>query len=88
VHTVPPENTVLPEPYFTPAEIAERLHLSVDTVIRLFEHEPGVFVYENPRTKHKRRYRTIRIPNSVLVRVQKRHSLVSVDNTVYAARRS
>jgi hypothetical protein len=85
---VPPENIVLPEPYFTPAEIAERLHLSVDTVRRLFEHEPGIFVYENPRSKQKRRYRTIRIPNSVLVRVQKRRSLFIGDNKVYPAPRS
>jgi hypothetical protein len=88
VHMVPPENAVLPEPYFTPAEIAEHWRLSVDTVIRLFEHEPGVLVLENSRSKQRRRYRTIRIPNSVLVRVQKRRSLVTIDNEVYAARRS
>jgi hypothetical protein len=83
---VTPENTALPEPYFTPAEIAEHWRLSVDTVIRLFEHEPGVLILENPRPRQRRRYRTIRIPNNVLVRVQKRRSLVIVDNTVYAAR--
>jgi hypothetical protein len=82
---VPPENTTLPEPYFTPAEIAEHWRLSVDTVIRLFEHEPGVLILENPRPRHRRRYRTIRIPNSVLVRVLKRRSLVTIDNTVYSS---
>jgi hypothetical protein len=76
-HMVLPENAVLPEPYFTLAEIAEHWRLSVDTVRRLFEHEPGVFVHENPRSKQKRRYRTFRIPNSVLVRVLKRRSLAS-----------
>jgi hypothetical protein len=73
---VTPENVVNSEPYYTPAEIAERLQLSVDTVIRLFEHEPGIFIYEKPRSKQKRRYRTLRIPNSVLVRLLKRRSLV------------
>jgi hypothetical protein len=63
---------------WTPKEIADQWHVSVDTVIRLFEHEPGVLVLENPRSKQARRYRTIRIPNSVLVRVQNRLSLVNV----------
>jgi len=85
---VPPENAVLSEPCFTPAEIAEYWRLSVDTVIRLFEHEPGVLVFEKTRSKQRRRYRTIRIPNSVLVRVQNRRSLVTIDNKVYHARRS
>jgi len=85
---IPPENVVRPESYFTPAEIAKLWRLSVDTVRRLFEHEPGVFIYEKLSSNHKRRYRTIRIPNSVLVRVQKRRSLANDDNTVYTARRS
>jgi len=83
---VPPENAVLPEPYFTPAEIAELWRVSVDTIIRLFQNEPGILVLENSRSKQKRRYRTIRIPDSVLSRVQKRRSLVTVDHQVYAAR--
>ena len=85
---IPPENTALPEAYFTPAEIAERWRLSVDTVIRLFEHESGVLILENPRSKPRRRYRTIRIPHSVLLRVEKERSLVKIDKTVYSARRS
>lgn len=56
------------EAFFTPKEIAERLKLSTDKVIRLFEKEPGVLVIENEGTKYKRRYRTLRIPQSVLER--------------------
>ena len=37
-----PINAVL-EPHFAPAEIAERLHLSEQTVIRMFQDQPGVF---------------------------------------------
>lgn len=77
-----------PERYWTPKEIAGLWQVSVDTVIRLFEHEPGVLILAQPAAKQKRRYRTIRIPNSVLVRVQNRRSLVTIDNTVYPARRS
>lgn len=60
------------EPFFTPKEIAEHLKLSTDKVIRLFEKEPGVMVIENRGTPWKRRYRTLRIPVSVLERVQRR----------------
>jgi len=65
--------------FWTPKEIAEQWLVSVDTIIRLFEREPDVLILAQPAVKQKRRYRTIRIPNSVLVRVQKRHSLVIID---------
>jgi len=62
------------EAFFTPKEIAERLKLSTDKVIRLFQKEPGVIVIGNEGAKYKRRYRTLRIPESVLERVQRRLS--------------
>ncbi len=77
-----------PEHYWTPKEIAVLWQVSVDTVIRLFEHEPDVLILSQSVAKQKRRYRTIRIPNSVLVRVQERRSLVIIENQVYTARRS
>jgi hypothetical protein len=61
------------EPFYTPKEIAERLKLSADKVIRLFEKEPGVLVIENLGTPWKRRYRTLRIPQSVLERFTRLH---------------
>ena len=85
---VPPEDVVLPEPCFTPAEIAARWRLSVDTVIRLFEREAGVLVLENPTSKQRRRYRTLRVPISVLIRVEKRLSLAGIEGQVYTERRS
>jgi len=58
---------------FSVAEVAARLKISADTVTRLFENEPGVIDLGAPETLHKRRYRILRIPTSVLNRtLQKR----------------
>lgn len=59
---------ILDEHIFTVAEVAERLQVKDDTVRRLFLHEAGVIVICFPR-RGRRVYRTIRIPESVLVRV-------------------
>ena len=50
-------------------EVAALTGLSERTIIRLFEHEPGVIILERPGQLHKRRYRTIRIPRAVYLRV-------------------
>jgi hypothetical protein len=59
--------------HYSPAEIAERWGLSVDSVRKLFETEPGVLVLGNvaPR-RGKRSYTTLRIPEHVLERVHQR----------------
>lgn len=61
------------ERHYTVREIAKSWHLSRDTVTRLFQNEPGVLVLgdTNPR-RRKRRYLTLRIPQSVLERVHRR----------------
>lgn len=56
------------ESHFAPAEIAERLNLSEQTVIRLFQDQPGVLKVRKGLGK-KRDYVTLRIPESVLRRV-------------------
>jgi hypothetical protein len=62
------------EQHFSVAEVAERWNLSEDTVRRLFENEPGVLVIEPPRGRFsRRRYRTLRIPESVMERVHRMH---------------
>lgn len=50
--------------------------LSPDAIRRLFRKEPGVFALRDgaPRAS-KRRYVTLRIPQSVLERVHRRSSL-------------
>jgi hypothetical protein len=62
------------ERFFTVAEIAETWKLSTDKVRRIFQDEPGVLTLENQGVVYKRRYRTLRIPESVLERVTQRLS--------------
>ena len=66
------EVSVSAETHYTPAEVAELWHVNVETIRRMFQHEPGVIVIQGPTKKGKRPYKTIRIPQSVLDRVHKR----------------
>jgi hypothetical protein len=61
------------ERHYSPAEIATRWNLSVDTVRKIFENEPGVLVIGNTRPRRgKRSYTTMRIPGEVIERVHRR----------------
>ncbi len=60
--------------FYSIAEIAARWKVSRDFVRRLFEREPGVLVFGNSPMHGKRRYRTLRVPKDVLLRVEKRLS--------------
>jgi hypothetical protein len=62
------------ERHYSPDELALLWNLSADTVRRLFEREPGVLVISRQRSRSARRYRTLRIPESVAVRVHRRLS--------------
>jgi hypothetical protein len=62
--------------HYSVKEIAELWSLSPDVVRRLFEREPGVLVLGDFDSPYKRRYRTLRIPQSVLERVHRRMSQV------------
>jgi hypothetical protein len=65
------------EQHFTPAELADRWKLSADVIRVLFEKEPGVLVIgDQVSSRSKRRYRTVRIPESVVDRVHRRLSRV------------
>jgi hypothetical protein len=59
------------ERHYTVAEIAEMWNLSNDAVRRLFSKEPGVLILGNRPRGTKRRYTTLRIPQSVLDRVHR-----------------
>jgi hypothetical protein len=61
------------EKHYSPEALGEQWGLSADTVRRIFEHEPGVLVIQSTR-KGARRYRTIRIPESIAVRAHRRLS--------------
>jgi hypothetical protein len=62
------------EHHFSPDELAKLWGLSLDTVRRLFEREPGVLVIEHTKNTARRRYRTLRIPDSVASRVHGRRT--------------
>ncbi|MBI3695336.1 MAG: hypothetical protein HY238_10940 [Acidobacteria bacterium] len=65
------------ERHYTVAEIASMWNLAPDTVRRIFEREPGVLMLgETNGGKGKRRYTTIRIPESVAQRVYRRRLVV------------
>jgi hypothetical protein len=63
---------IFQERHYTVAEIAEILQLSRDVIRKLFEREPGVLVIGGDETRSKRGYHTLRIPESVAVRVYRR----------------
>lgn len=65
------------ERHYSPDELAAIWSLSADTVRRIFEREPGVLVIEQTKSMAKRRYRTIRIPESVALRVHRRMTLAN-----------
>jgi hypothetical protein len=58
--------------HFTVQEIAALWNLSDDLVREIFEHEPGVLAIGRDRSKGKRRYLTLRIPQDVVERVYRR----------------
>jgi hypothetical protein len=55
---------------YTPKELAQLWQLSENSIRRLFQDEPGVFILgdSNPRGK-RRGYTTLRIPEAVAIRV-------------------
>ena len=69
------------ERHFTPEELGKVWGLSSDTVRRVFEKEPGVLVIQSTRSgAHARRYRTLRIPESVAMRVHRRMTNIKMLN--------
>lgn len=60
------------ERHFAVGEVAELWNLSPDVVRKLFECEPGVLVIGDHGSRGRRRYLTLRIPQSVAERVHRR----------------
>jgi hypothetical protein len=58
----------------TTQELAEAGALSVNTIRQIFRDEPGVLQIGKPRTRTKRGYCTLRIPEEVAQRVHRRLS--------------
>jgi hypothetical protein len=60
------------ERHYSVEQIGELWGLSTRTVRKMFEDEPGIIVFGNTGSLKKRRYLTLRIPESVLLRVHRR----------------
>ncbi|MGA2005560.1 MAG: hypothetical protein ABSG70_19430 [Terriglobales bacterium] len=60
------------ERHYSVAEVAKLWALSEKTIRHMFEDEDGVINWGAPETRRKRRYRTLRIPESVLHRVHRK----------------
>jgi hypothetical protein len=56
---------------YKPAELAREWRLSENSIRRLFQDEPGVFTIGQQNPRGKRGYCTLRIPESVAIRVWK-----------------
>ena len=63
------DKTLLFEKHFTPQQIAALWGRSDEFIRKLFLDEPGVQKVDRPERMHKRGYATIRIPQSVVIRV-------------------
>jgi hypothetical protein len=70
------ENAPAFEQHYSPDELGKVWGLSVDFLRGVFEREPGVVIFESSKTG-KRRYRTMRIPASVAIRVHRRLTVLS-----------
>jgi hypothetical protein len=62
------------EKHYSPSELAKMWALSPDTIRKLFEGETDVLKVKNTNSSHKRRYVTLRIPESVAIRVHRKMS--------------
>ena len=60
------------ERHFTPQELADMWKVSVQTIREIFEREEGVLKIGRDGTRTRRRYKTLRIPESVVERVHTR----------------
>jgi MarR-like DNA-binding transcriptional regulator SgrR of sgrS sRNA len=60
------------EKHYSVLELAELWNLSENTIRRIFENEPGVLKWGSKEGRFKRRYTTLRIPETVVLRVHRR----------------
>jgi hypothetical protein len=60
------------EKHYSVIEIAKLWALSEKTVRKIFEREPGVIHWGTDERLHKRAYRTLRVPETVLHRVHRK----------------
>jgi hypothetical protein len=59
------------ERHYSVPEVATLWALSERTIRRMFENEPGVLCWGSSERRFKRGYKTLRIPETVLLRVHR-----------------
>lgn len=69
------------EQHYTPKELAKKWHLSVETVRRWCAKHGGILLIDRPESMNKRRYRTIRIPQSTSDEIYRLHFLPSANRS-------
>jgi hypothetical protein len=62
-------NEICTEKHYSVLELAELWNLSENTIRRMFENEPGVLKWGGREGRFRRRYTTLRIPETVVLRV-------------------
>lgn len=60
------------EKHYSVSEISKLWALSEKTIRRIFEREPGVISWGSEEGRHKRGYRTLRMPESIFIRVHRK----------------
>jgi transcriptional regulator GlxA family with amidase domain len=60
------------ERHYSVIELAEMWSLSERTICRMFDGEEGVVNWAHTENRRKRHYQTLRIPESVMLRVYQR----------------
>jgi hypothetical protein len=65
-------NDLSAERHYSVAELAKLWNLSKKTIRRMFENEPGVLQWGSQETRSKRSYVTLRIPETVALRLHRR----------------
>jgi hypothetical protein len=74
------------EQHYTPADLGKLWGLSDDTIREIFQDEPGVLCRGDNGSRRKRKYVTMRIPESVAMRVHTRLSAKAQPVKVESAR--
>jgi hypothetical protein len=64
-------NELYIEKHYSVSELASSWQLSENTIRRMFEDEPGVLRWGTTECRFKRRYITLRIPETVVLRVHR-----------------
>ncbi len=59
------------EKHYSVPELAKLWGLSERTIRRMFENEPGVLCWGSSESRYKRGYKTLRVPETVMLRVHR-----------------